>query len=267
MQGPLLGKLHKPAGVTIDQQEWAEQIAVEYEDVMITSIAGHERSAQKLIGPSEIGVYCERALLNKLAQQQEPPRGPAWKPAAGSGLHAQQEEWFGAPSPKAMTVREDWEVEQKVAVGTIGPDTIKGSTDLYRITGAVIDHKFVGQTRLKGYRARGPGQQYRVQAHTYGKGWAAEGYPVKIVMICFVPRDGELRDNFYWWEPYDEEIANTYLRRANNRYALIQQFGLDQALGLFPLCNNQTNPDWEWCPWCNPLRTPENYNQHPFAVK
>lgn len=264
----LLGALHKPAGVTFEQQQWAEQVLLEYEDVMITGIAGHERSHQKLIGPSEIGAYCERALLCKLAQLPEPERGPAWKPAVGTALHDQQERWFRNPSPKAMTVAADWEVEQKVAVGRIGYDTIKGSTDLYRIIGAVLDHKFVGKTRLKEYRSRkDPGQQYTVQAHTYGKGWEDDGWPVKMVGICFIPRDGELRDNWYWWEPYDRSIAEHYLARANNRWDLIQALGVEQALQLFPLCDNRTNPDWEWCPWCNPHRTPENYNKNPFAVK
>ena len=261
----LLGRLHKPPNVTASQQEWAEQIALEYEDVMVTGIAGHERSAQKLIGPSEIGVPCDRALIAKLAQLPEPSRGPACKPAAVTALQVQQEIWISNPGPKAMTTKEDWEVEQKVAVGRIGPDTIKGSTDLYRIIGAVLDHKFVGQTRLKKYRSKGPGPQYRIQAHTYGKGWEDEGFPVRIVMICFVPRDGELSDSFYWWEPYDRSIAEQALARANNRYDLLAALGYEQARDLFPLCDATTNSDWEWCDWCKPHRT-INYNPHPFAV-
>ena len=121
-------------------------------------------------------------------------------------------------------------------------------------------------SRLKKYKSKGPGQQYQVQAHTYGKGWEDEGYPVKIVMICFVPRDGELRDSFYWWEPYDRSIAEKYLDRANNRYTLLQTLGLQATLDLWPLCDSTSNPDWEWCPWCNPLRTASNYNRNPFAV-
>ncbi|UXE04776.1 exonuclease [Arthrobacter phage Shambre1] len=262
----MLGTLRKPPGVTLDQQQLAEQIALEYEDVMVKGIAGHARSAQKLIGPSEIGVPCDRALICKLAQLEEPSRGPAWKPAAGTAMHDQQERWFSAPAPTALTTADDWEVEQKVAVGQIGPDTIKGSTDLWRKIGAVIDHKFVGQSRLKKYKGKGPGEQYRTQAHTYGKGWEDEGWEVKLVMICFVPRDGELSDNYYWWEPYDREVAEAALRRANNRYTLLRTLGLNGALSLFPLCDASINPDWEWCPWCNPLRT-ITYNPRPFAAR
>ena len=63
---PKHGKVHEPPGVTPQQQEWAEALAAEYMDVITTGMASHERSLQRLIGPSEIGVPCDRALINKL---------------------------------------------------------------------------------------------------------------------------------------------------------------------------------------------------------
>lgn len=266
MTTTLMGRLHKDGTAPWEIQQLAEQTAAEYESVMAAGINSHERSAQKLIGPSEIGVPCDRALICKLAQLEEPRQGVPWKPAVGTALHAQQETWFGCPAPAATTTSADWEVEQKVAVGYIGPSLIRGSTDLYRKTGVIIDHKFVGKERLKKYRSGGPGQQYRTQAHTYGKGWEDEGWAVRAVMICFLPRDGELRDSYYWWETYDRSVAEAALARANNRYALLASLGLDLALSLFPLCDEDINPDWEWCRWCNPHRAPV-VNAHPFALK
>lgn len=264
----MLGTIAQPKGEALKLQAFANGVAEEYMDVVTTGMAGHERSLQKLIGPSEIGVPCNRALIHKIAQTPEPDRGPAWKPQMGTFAHAGMEEWFKAPSPKARTTAADWEVEQKVAVGTIGPDTIKGSTDLWFDGGAVIDHKFVGKTRLQVYRRSGPGPQYRVQAHTYGKGWEDEGYGPQIVMIAFLPRDGELRDAYFWWEPYDRTVAEQALARANNRWELIQNFGLQGALDLFPLCDASINKDWEWCGYCNPLRqtAAAAANTRPFAV-
>lgn len=236
----LLGRVHKNPTVTPEQQRWAEGIAAEYCDVVVQGIASHERSAQKLIGPSEIGIECNRAILYKLAQAEEKEdRGPAWKPNVGTAIHAQFEDFFSRPA-----VKDNWEVEQKVAVGKIGPDTIEGSTDLYAKPGAVIDHKFVGSKRLVHYRTNGPSKQYRVQAHTYGRGWALEGFPVHIVMIAFHPRDGELTDSYYWWEPYDEHIAATALARANDLYTILAGVGLAGALQLFPFCDDV------WCDWC-----------------
>lgn len=234
-----LGTVHKHPTATPEQQAWAEGIAHEYFDVVAAGIRNHERSAQKLIGPSEIGVDCLRELAYKLAQAEEADRGLPWKPTVGTACHTQMEEWFSAPA-----VKDDWEVEQKVDVGKIGPDMIKGSTDLYAKAGAVIDHKFVGLKRLLHYKGNGPSNQYRVQANTYGVGWAAEGFPVHIVMIAFHPRDGELTDSYYWWEPFDELIAQKALKRANDVYALIAGLGLSGALSMLPFCNSQ------WCDWC-----------------
>lgn len=244
----MMGHVLQRPDVSPDLQKYVNILAEEYEAVMLTGMAQHERSQQKLIGPSEIGVECDRALLYKLAQAPEPPEEPGrgWKPTVGTALHAQQEHWYGTVTTPNGTTPGDWEVEQKVAVGTVGPDTIKGSTDLYARSGCVIDHKFVGKYKLQLVRAHDyPGKQYQVQAHTYGRGWVLDGFPVHAVMIVFHPREGELTDSYYWWEPYNEFIPADALARANNRYTLLESFGLEQALTLFPYCADK------WCDWCN----------------
>lgn len=249
----MIGRLHEPPGADPRQLEWARCLAEEYMDVVTAGIQAHPRSHQRLIGPSELGVPCQRALLHKLNKDPEPDRGPAWKPAVGTALHAQMEEWFSG--------REEWLVEQRVDVGMIGPEQISGSTDLFYRAGAVIDHKFVGKTRLLHYRAHGPGEQYRVQAHTYGRGWAALGYPVQMVMIAFVPRDGELADSYFWWEPYDPMVALVAFAQANRLYRRLQEVGLAAALAEFQPCDDQ------WCPWCAPGNAVDDARQtNPFAI-
>lgn len=241
----MIGTVHNPfakqAVITDAQaalQRWAEGMAGEYIDTIVTGVKSHERSAQKLIGPSEIGIPCNRALIHKLNQDEEPERGAPWKPAVGTALHAQMEEWFEKHGGG------DWFIERKVNVGSIGPDDIYGSTDLFHKSGAVLDHKFVGPARLKEYKVKGPGLQYQAQAHLYGRGWKKLGYPVHVVMIMFVPRDGELKDSYFWWEPFSEEIALLALKRAQNRYDLLHSLGLLGALNMFPSCGDM------WCDWC-----------------
>lgn len=204
------------------------------------NITNHPRSQQKRIGPSEIGVDCDRRLIHKLAGHDEPDRGPAWKPTVGTACHAQMEEWFS-------THPDEFKVEQRVLVGQIGDQYITGSTDLFIPTeGAVVDWKFVGPTRLKHYRAKGPGNQYRVQAHLYGKGWETAGYQVNTVMIAFLPRDGELGDSYIWWEPYDPMVALTALVRANEFQQDIANRGVEKVLESRSACTDR------WCPWCAP---------------
>lgn len=213
-------------------------------DTIEDHITKHPRSQQVRIGPSEIGVECTRRLIHKLAGDAEPDREPAWKPTVGTACHSQMEEWFAAENE---FMEGAYLIEERVNVGRIGDTDITGSTDLFIPSHkTVVDWKFVGPSRLKGYRAKGPSNQYRVQAHLYGKGWVAAGYEVERVMIAFLPRDGELSDSYFWWETFDPMIGVIALAKANQLHNLIQAEGKDAALAKFPACDDR------WCPWCAP---------------
>jgi hypothetical protein len=238
----------------------ADQAWQDYLGVVTRGMDKHPRSQQKMIGPSEIGDPCNRALICKLAQLPEPARGPAWKPQVGTACHAQMEEWF-EDEEVVMAPRGDrYLVEQEVFCGMIGPEKLTGHTDLVdKWLGGVIDHKFVGKTRLLMYRTKGPGQLYRVQAHTYGKGWELEGYRVRFVMICFLPRDGELSDAFHWWEPYDPAVADWAIARCNQLDQMWRALGVQKALELFPLCQDN------YCDWCA-LDRAKSAAANPFKI-
>lgn len=224
--------------------EAAEALKAEYLDTLRSGINANPRSAQRRIGPSEIGIPCTRALIHKLSKHEEPARAAAWKPAVGTALHTQVEEWFNAVSLTDGQYGR-WLTEQRVMVGTIGGEEITGSTDLWdEWSHAVIDHKFVGKTNLNNYRSNGPSAQYRVQGHLYGKGWENAGKQPDIVMIAFVPRDGELEDTYFWWEQYNPYIAEEALDRANRLHAAVQALGASTVLLQYPACTNI------WCPWC-----------------
>lgn len=230
-------------------QRFADLAVAEMFDAIHASMLGHERSQQKLIGPSEIGVPCERALLYKLAQADEPPRMPGWKPQVGTYCHAGMEGVFGTEARQA----DGWLVEQRLHVGEIGGTEITGSCDLFQQGGLVNDWKFVSAKKLKAVKASNdPGPQYVKQAHLYGKGWQDDGYPVQVVMITFLPRDGELADGYVWWAPYDRQVAVEALKRANARYDLLKQVGLTTAVSLFPYCTEF------FCDWCNHDRQRES---------
>lgn len=218
-------------------------------DTIEEHITAHPRSQQRRIGPSEIGMDCQRRLIHKLAGDIEPERGPAWKPTVGTACHSQMEQWFGEENQVMGEAYQlaPYMIEQRVTVGRIGDTDITGSTDLFIPSHAtVVDWKFVGPSRLRHYRSKGPSNQYRVQAHLYGKGWAAAGYEVERVMIAFLPRDGVLSDSYFWWESYDPMVAIKALVNANQLHQMIQQDGKEQTLNQFAPCEDR------WCPWCAP---------------
>ena len=146
-----------------------------------------ERTLQTSIGPSEIGLPCSRRLIKKLLNTKDPQQDSRWLATVGTAVHAWLAQGFEAPEHRRGYLNGrfgDVLVEERVNVGTIGGVEIWGSADLFDIlTGLVVDWKVVGNSRLDAYRRYGPGQQYRVQAHLYGRGFARLGLPVRNVLI------------------------------------------------------------------------------------
>lgn len=213
-------------------------------------IDAHPRSQQTRIGPSEIGTPCARKLAYKLAgiETVNHRREPAWKPAVGTSVHAYLELAMTAPITEGRFL-----VEQQVTVGQIGGVDITGHCDCYDlITDTVCDWKVVGPEQLKKYRAnKHPGDQYRAQAHLYGRGWQNANRAADpdapgpdTVMIVFLPRNGELRDTYAWHEPYDEQVAIDALTRANTVSALLTLGGAEALPALGTADDYCTSCEW-----------------------
>ena len=221
----------------------------EYLGIIQRTIAHHPRSLQAAIGPSEVGQPCARRIGYRLLGKPQRDQEPNWKAAIGTAVHSWLERAFDRENLRQandLDGQERWLVETRLTVGstaTLG--TIEGSCDLYdRATGTVIDHKIVGPSQLRHYRADGPGQQYRWQAHLYGHGWQLAGHPAETVAICFLPRNGDLRDAYLWHEPYDAHIALDALRRLEGIATTCQILG-DEALQLLPTAQQFC----ALCPW------------------
>lgn len=185
--------------------------------------ANTARSIQRHIGPSEIGTDCPREVAFKLAGTPEAGQGvDPWFAVMGTAVH----EWLSFALDEYQKIvlgREGenrrWLVEQRVRIehDEFG---LSGNTDVFdRDRLEVIDYKLFGNDALKNLRENGPTTTYRVQAHTYGKGWRQRGYDVKSVAIVGLPRSSFLRNMHIWSEPFDESIADAAL----SRVALIER--------------------------------------------
>lgn len=181
-------------------------------DAIRASIENHPRSQQKRIGPSELGTPCDHCLAAKLAGWEKNDTH-GWLPFIGTAVHAELDTIFTLANRDHYR----WATEQTVTVGTIGGVEITGSCDLYdHDTGTVIDHKVVGKTTLDQARRSGASPTYRVQAHLYGLGWANRGETVTQVAINYLPRNAVSLEHGVWWtEPWDRDIAEAALARAN----------------------------------------------------
>lgn len=184
---------------------------------------GKERSMQKAIGPSEIGVPCDRRLGYALRNATKQPGELGWAPIMGTAIHAA----IGG----ALTVannelgRTRWLIEQRVQ-----PDLeVFGSCDCYDCdTDTVIDWKLVGQSTIDKVRRHGPGDQYEKQAHIYGRGWQRAGRNPRFVRIVFLPRSSHrISDGFEWTAPYSREIAEAALVRLHTVAAELDALDVD----------------------------------------
>lgn len=214
-------------------------------------IVNHPRSQQRLIGPSGIGTPCLRKLGHRLAQTDEVNRQIAWRPTVGTAVHKWAEGALRADNERLG--RERWLIETRVTAGDIGPEEIKGNSDVFDLdTGTVVDWKFPGITTIRKRRqAKHPGVEYQVQSHIYGSGYELLGLEVKTVAIYFLPAAGELGDGYYWSEPYNRAIADQAMDRANRLDQALRALGPALVMPSLP-----TAPDHcEHCPWWVPKTT------------
>ncbi|MGM9380305.1 hypothetical protein [Streptomyces antibioticus] len=201
---------------TSGSDEVGAKLAERIADLIVDTATNSPRSLQKRLGPSEVGDPCERRLSYKMLDW--PAASTEQDPAAsiiGTGFHTWMEEAFTRRQAPMPDGRPRYRIEERVTVrpSPIEDAIVAGSSDLYdRATGTVWDWKLVGHTSLDEYRRKGPGPQYRTQAHLYGLGQENDGEQPKRVAICFVGRYHELRVHV-WTEPYQRQIALDALTR------------------------------------------------------
>jgi hypothetical protein len=221
-------------------------LATELIGAIKDAIRNSDRTLQRMIGPSEIGNPCNRWIGYKQLHIPERPRAVPWKATVGTGGHMWMEtavDRYNLQHYELLGYNERFYIETKVNVGEVNGVPITGSSDVFdRVTGTVVDWKFPGPNILKGYRRKlYPGDQYRDQAHLYGRGWVRAGFRVNRVMIFFLPRDGELDDHYVWSEAYDEQVALDALERLAGIDLAVQALGTGalELLSTHPhYCNN-----------------------------
>lgn len=228
------------------------------ENFILDEIRGHERSAQRVIGPSGLGTPCpsELAYMLMSPDTREDPR-EQWRQTVGVAVHDK----LDRAAQKAPGYDVDLFSETRVSVGEVwlpgrGMAEIFGTADLF-VDGVVVDHKVPGVTTLKTARKDGlPSSQYIFQKHLYGRGFMRAGHTVTDVAILMLPNSGEWRDRFWWSEPYDESKALRALARATKYGKAIEEFGLEAVLEQAPRVDNYCHrcpfalpsDEWPQCP-------------------
>lgn len=167
------------------------------------------RSKQQAIGPSELGVECDRRLAYRIAgatpinTDMDP-----WPAIVGTSIHDWLERAVNRYQEKVKNL--GYLTETRV----YPDDLVKGKSDLYHgPSGTIIDHKSAGVDVMRKVRKGVIPVSYRTQINVYGLGHKRAGREVKNVCLVFYPRSGWLSDIEVIIEPYDEALALKALKR------------------------------------------------------
>jgi hypothetical protein len=233
--------------IATSQPEIPPSTVAELRDLLINHDNNSPRSLQAAIGPSEIGVPCDRQLgmrLHSLPRRPD-PRVP-WAPILGTATHTYIADVLRAHNKHLG--RQRWIVEERVWPD----DMISGSGDAYDTDQAtVVDWKLVGANSLKKYR-KTVRPEYRIQAHLYGLGHQRAGRPVRHVRLVYLARDHDFDKSFEWTEPYDPQVAEDALERMYKVMNLLQDLGVADNPALWGAVPAIPTPDCVWCPYFRP---------------
>ena len=236
-------------------------VAGELRVIIEAAITNDPRSLQTRVGPSGLGVTCERCLAHMIAETPQRPEA-AWLPACGRAIH----EWLEKIMLNHEYVRHSLGMdgrylpENKINVGTVGGVQISGSTDVLDVaSGTVVDWKYVGVTTLRTVKGSGASAQYRHQGNIYGKGWEDAGYTVKSILIYFLPRNGlTLADAVPFQFDYDRADAENTLARANVFANDIATHGLAALLATLPPHDGSGFSCKRFADWTSPSINPDD---------
>lgn len=211
----------------------ADQAIGDLRGIITHAIDNAPRSLQAQLGPSDIGTGCDRCLAHMLAGSAKRQQPTPWLPTIGTAVH----EWLETTVLRHMgdTGSDRYLPEVTVTVGDLRGQPITGHADLFDVhAGAVIDFKIVGKRTLDEAK-RGPKATYRNQIHLYGAGVAALGFDVRHVAIWHMPRNAiSLDAGHVHTEPWDPQVADDALQRANALAGGVDALGLAAVLDQMP---------------------------------
>lgn len=230
----------------------AARRAAEIRRVLHEHAARAPRTLQQHLGPSEIGVECDRQVAGKMAALPATNHvSDPWPSMRGTALHAYAEEAFQADNERTGLLR--WLTEQRV---TPHPDH-PGTADLYdAVEHEVDDHKFLGETSMAKIRKGWP-RKYKVQLLLYGLGYIKLGLPVLRVNVIAYPATAASLDGIYVREceitsdgftllPEVEQLLTQVFDETARRRAYADQL----IAGEIQFKDVPTSPDDDECYFC-----------------
>jgi hypothetical protein len=233
---------------------WAGRYAGELRRVVTEHANNSPRNLQRHLGPSELGVPCDRQVVGKLAGL--PVTNHVWtRGRRSSAPPCTPGSPTRSPRPTSGLDFPRWLAEQRVVPH---PDHA-GTADLYDAQEmAVVDHKCLGESSMAKVRSKnGPPIKYVIQLLLYGKGYRNLGLPVTRVALAAYPRTAASLDGLYVWEratgPQDDALIDEVFRLTDRRKAMAEEVLSGRQL----ITDIPTAPDDDECFFC-PFYRPQS---------
>lgn len=231
--------------------EWANRYAHELRTVIYHAGRTSPRSLQVHLGPSELGVPCDRQVVGKLAGVPSVNHiVDPWPAILGTAGHAWLAEAFkGDNALRGLR----WVPECRVTPHSDHP----GTADLYDgHEQAVVDWKILAHDRIESIAAKGPSMQYQIQLLLYGRGYRNLGLPVRRVVLVALPRTKSTLDDMYvwdheWTQTDDDAIEEVF------KLTAIRKSWADEIRTGRSLLSVPATPDTDTCYFC-PFYRPAN---------
>lgn len=241
-------------GVEADSSEGIRRTLTE---IILDASTNAPRSQQRRLGPSEVGDPCPRRLAYKLMDWPAVnDGGDPWPSIVGTATH----DWLAQALERhnETTGTRRFLIEERVTVddGSLFGYPLSGSCDAYdTATHTVIDHKVIGDSMMRKYKAEGVREQYRVQAQLYGLGWENAGHTPQTVALACYPRGGMLGGLWVWTDVYDRQVALDALQRLQNIRDLLMALDPEARPHLWHQFPAQASSACRFCPFWKPGST------------
>jgi hypothetical protein len=224
---------------------WAVGYAAELREIITDYARRSPRNLQVHLGPSELGVACDRQVVGKLAGEPDVNRvSDPWPSIVGTSVHAWLAGCFTAHNANGAR----WLPEQRVTPHPLHP----GTADLYDgREWVVVDWKVLGNSSLEQVSSpAGPPVKYKIQLKLYGRGYRLLGLPVRKTVLVALPRTAPNLDGMYVWEQpcgeEDDALLEAVFALTHYRKALAEEVRANRL----PISSISISPDSKECFFC-----------------
>jgi hypothetical protein len=225
--------------------EWATRYASELRGVIYHAGRNSARNLQISLGPSELGVPCDRQVAGKLAGIPATNHVvDPWPSIVGTAIHT----WL-ADAFKGDNVLRGlrWVPEHRVTPHPEHP----GTADIYDgQEQAVVDWKNLSFDKIETLAAKGPSIQYQIQLLLYGRGYRNLGLPVRRVVLVALPRTKSTLDGMYVWDHELTQADDDAIEEVFKLTAIRKQWADEIRTGRINLLNVPASPDSDTCYFC-----------------